>query len=132
MTALFHSGCGLAVPSGHDTTASLVAWTLWYLMKHPKVEAKLVAEVLGVMGPDTQPSYQQLSDMRYLNAVLKVGAAACVERAEPTINAQHVSEQHRHRPSHLAVSLLSRVRGVGVVAGGGKGQLLSCLCDTRC
>lgn len=57
--------------AGHDTTASLVAWTLWYLMQHPEVEAKLVAEVLGVMGPGAQPSYQQLSDMRYLNAVLK-------------------------------------------------------------
>jgi cytochrome P450 len=58
--------------AGHDTTASLVGWTMWYLMNHPEVESKLVAEVLGVMGPDTQPSYQQLSEMRYLNAVLKV------------------------------------------------------------
>jgi len=41
-------------------------------MNHPEVEAKLVEEVLCVMGPDTQPSYQQLSEMRYLNAVLKV------------------------------------------------------------
>jgi hypothetical protein len=41
-------------------------------MNHPEVESKLVAEVLRIMGPDTQPSYQQLSEMRYLNAVLKV------------------------------------------------------------
>lgn len=58
--------------AGHDTTASLVGWTMWYLMNHPEVESRLVAEALGVMGADTQPSYQQLSEMRYLNAVLKV------------------------------------------------------------
>jgi hypothetical protein len=45
---------------------------MWFLSTHPEVEAKLVDEILGVMGPDSQPSYQQLSEMRYLNAVLKV------------------------------------------------------------
>lgn len=58
--------------AGHDTTASLIGWTLWFLMNHPESEAKLVDEILRVMGSDTQPSYQQLSEMRYLNAVLKV------------------------------------------------------------
>lgn len=59
--------------SGHDTTASLIGWTMWFLTQHPQVEARLVAEILEVMEPDTQPTYQQLSSMRYLNAVLKVG-----------------------------------------------------------
>jgi hypothetical protein len=62
-------------------------------MQHPEVEAKLVAEVLGVMGPDTQPSYQQLSDMRYLNAVLKVrengGACRCWLQVQTANNARH-------------------------------------------
>jgi hypothetical protein len=62
----------LSNPAGHDTTASLIGWTLWFLMNHPEAEAKLVDEILRVMGSGTQPSYQQLSEMRYLNAVLKV------------------------------------------------------------
>lgn len=47
---------------------------MYFLMNHPEVEAKLVDEVLRVLGQDRQPSYQQLTEMRYLNAVLKVGA----------------------------------------------------------
>lgn len=67
--------------SGHDTTASLIGWTMYFLTNHPEVEAKLVDEVQRVMGSDTQPSYQQMSDMRYLNAVLKVtmNMAGCAE-----------------------------------------------------
>lgn len=52
---------------------------MWFLTQHPEVEAKLVDEVLRVMGPQCEaPSYQQLSEMRYLNAVLKVGCLWCV------------------------------------------------------
>jgi hypothetical protein len=47
---------------------------MWYLCQHPEVEAKLAAEVAAVMGTNGQPSYQQLSEMRYLNAVLKARA----------------------------------------------------------
>lgn len=57
---------------------------MWYLMNHPEVEEKLVAEVMGVMGPDTQPSYQQLTEMRYLNAVLKV---RCTSHQRPAVMA---------------------------------------------
>jgi hypothetical protein len=46
---------------------------MWFLCQHPEVERKLAAEVAAVMGSSSQPSYQQLSEMRYLNAVLKVG-----------------------------------------------------------
>lgn len=59
--------------AGHDTTASLIGWTMYYLQNHPEDEAKLVDEILRVLGSDTQPTYQQLTEMRYLNAVLKVG-----------------------------------------------------------
>jgi hypothetical protein len=47
---------------------------MWYLCQHPDVERKLAAEVAAVMGTNGQPSYQQLSEMRYLNAVLKARA----------------------------------------------------------
>ncbi|WIA29722.1 hypothetical protein OEZ86_012202 [Tetradesmus obliquus] len=57
--------------AGHDTTAGLLGWTMWYLCQHPEVERRLAAEVAAVLGSSSQPSYQQLSEMRYLNAVLK-------------------------------------------------------------
>ncbi|WIA09641.1 hypothetical protein OEZ85_009029 [Tetradesmus obliquus] len=57
--------------AGHDTTAGLLGWTMWYLCQHPQVERRLAAEVAAVLGSSSQPSYQQLSEMRYLNAVLK-------------------------------------------------------------
>lgn len=40
---------------------------------NPDVEHKLAAEIQAVLGDDTVPSYQQLTEMKYLNAVLKVG-----------------------------------------------------------
>lgn len=45
---------------------------MWYLCLNPEVEQKLAAEIGSVMGDGRQPSYQQLTEMKYLNAVLKV------------------------------------------------------------
>lgn len=58
--------------AGHDTTASLVAWAVYYLCNHPEAERKLADEVVAVMGSCESPSWQQLSEMKYMNAVLKV------------------------------------------------------------
>jgi len=54
----------------------LPAWLggpLWYMTQHPEIEQKLVTEILTVMGEASSPTYEQLTEMRYLNAVLKVG-----------------------------------------------------------
>jgi hypothetical protein len=59
--------------AGHDTTASLIGWTLWFMSQHPEIEQKLLDEVMTVMGAASSPTYEQLAEMRYLNAVLKVG-----------------------------------------------------------
>jgi unspecific monooxygenase len=58
--------------AGHDTTASLIAWAVYYLSQHPAAKARLVAEVDRVMAGAGEPTYQQLTDMKYLNCVLKV------------------------------------------------------------
>ncbi|KAF8073217.1 Cyp4v2 [Scenedesmus sp. PABB004] len=57
--------------AGHDTTASLLGWTMYFLCLNPAVEARLTAEIAEVMGPAAEPTYEQLGEMRYLNAVLK-------------------------------------------------------------
>lgn len=45
---------------------------MWYLCLNPDVERKLAAEIVSVMGDSRSPSYQQLTEMKHLNAVLKV------------------------------------------------------------
>ncbi len=61
--------------AGHDTTASLLAWAVYYLSRHQEVEAQLVGELAAVMGPFAvgapPPSLDQLAQMRLLNAVIK-------------------------------------------------------------
>jgi hypothetical protein len=42
------------------------------MSQHPEIEQKLLDEVLTVMGAASSPTYEQLAEMRYLNAVLKV------------------------------------------------------------
>ena len=58
--------------AGHDTTASLVAWAVYYLLQNPEVDRRLREEVDRVLAGDEAPTYQQLSEMKYLNMVLKV------------------------------------------------------------
>jgi hypothetical protein len=58
--------------AGHDTTASLVAWAVYHLLQNPKVDKKLREEVDAVLGGGSVPTYQQLSEMKFLNMVLKV------------------------------------------------------------
>jgi len=57
--------------AGHDTTASLVAWAVYYLLQNPEVDRRLREEVDRVLAGAEAPSYQQLSEMKYLNMVVK-------------------------------------------------------------
>jgi cytochrome P450 len=42
--------------AGHDTSASMVAWTYYYLSLHPECHAKMKTEHDGVFGTSTDPS----------------------------------------------------------------------------
>jgi len=42
--------------AGHDTTASMLSWTYYYLSYHPHCHAKIKAEHDEVFGPDTDPA----------------------------------------------------------------------------
>lgn len=59
--------------AGRDTTAATLAFGTFELARHPEVVAKLRAEIAGRLGlgPEgTIPTYNDLKDMKYLNAVI--------------------------------------------------------------
>jgi hypothetical protein len=51
--------------AGHDTTASLIAWALYFLSQHPTVEERLVAEVRQVLAGAEEPSSAHLASLRW-------------------------------------------------------------------
>ncbi len=53
--------------AGHDTTAILLAWALWFVHRHPAVLSRLRDE-LDALGPDVEPD--ALARVRYLGAVI--------------------------------------------------------------
>ncbi|KAK4870213.1 hypothetical protein LT330_005267 [Penicillium expansum] len=59
--------------AGRDTTAATLSFCLFELSRNPKVVAKLRDEIrnrLGVGAEAQKPSYADLKEMKYLNAVL--------------------------------------------------------------
>lgn len=56
---------------GFDTSSITLTYALYMMTQHPDVEAKVVAEVLSVMGKDGQPSYDDiLNKLPYCTAVI--------------------------------------------------------------
>uniref|UniRef100_A0ABM5FQK0 Cholesterol 24-hydroxylase-like n=1 Tax=Pogona vitticeps TaxID=103695 RepID=A0ABM5FQK0_9SAUR len=58
-------------PSGHESTASLLSFTIMELGRHPEIVAKLQAEVDEVIGVKTDIAYEDLGKLEYLSQVLK-------------------------------------------------------------
>ncbi|KAK7745336.1 hypothetical protein SLS53_002832 [Cytospora paraplurivora] len=56
--------------AGRDTTASALSWTIYELGRHPEVVSKLRDEILSVVGPSNTPTYTDLKDMKYLQAIM--------------------------------------------------------------
>lgn len=60
--------------TGHETTASATASTLYYLAAHPEIQERARAEVISVLGDDPEdvlPTQEQLRQMPYLNNCIK-------------------------------------------------------------
>ncbi|KAJ5052630.1 cytochrome P450 [Bipolaris maydis] len=57
--------------AGRDTTACLLSWTFFLLIRHPKVMKKLRAEIASLCTTDTPLNRDNLRRMPYLNNVLK-------------------------------------------------------------
>ena len=58
--------------AGHETTSGLMAFTLYFLMKHPDVLEKAYAEVDRVLGKDiaAAPTIAQINQLDYVRAIL--------------------------------------------------------------
>jgi len=55
--------------AARDTTAALLAFTIYMFTQHPEVAAKARAEVLEHIGPDGTPGPDELKKLKYLQAV---------------------------------------------------------------
>ncbi|MGL4883444.1 MAG: cytochrome P450, partial [Waterburya sp.] len=54
--------------AGHETTATAIAWSLYWVHRHPEVKAKLQAEIAS-LGENPHP--MELAKLPYLDAVCK-------------------------------------------------------------
>ena len=53
--------------AGRDTTAATLSWAMYELANYPSIWKALRDEILGVVGPTKEPSYEDLKNMKYLN-----------------------------------------------------------------
>ncbi|CAG7925900.1 unnamed protein product [Penicillium olsonii] len=56
--------------AGRDTTACLMSWTFFLLVRHPEVLAKLRTEIQDVTGGSSDMSRAVISKMKYLRCVI--------------------------------------------------------------
>ncbi len=56
--------------AGEDTTANSLAWTLYFLARHPEVQARMSAEVDAALGARALESFEQTRDLPYIDAVI--------------------------------------------------------------
>jgi cytochrome P450 / NADPH-cytochrome P450 reductase len=59
--------------AGHETTSSLLSWTLYFLTRQPEALAHAYDEVDRVLGGDldAQPTYEQVHDLTFVTQILK-------------------------------------------------------------
>jgi cytochrome P450 len=56
--------------AGRDTTAATLSWCFYELSHYPAVYTKLRNQVLNVVGPTREPTYDDLKNMKYLQNTL--------------------------------------------------------------
>lgn len=60
--------------AGHETTASAIAWSLYWVHRYPEIKAKLLAEI-NSLGKDPDP--MELARLAYLDAVCRETLRIC-------------------------------------------------------
>lgn len=55
---------------GSETTSSTLNWALFYLAKHPKMQAKAVEEIKAIVGHHRLPSLEDRPETPYVEAIV--------------------------------------------------------------
>ncbi|MFJ8041862.1 cytochrome P450 [Kitasatospora sp. NPDC096147] len=76
--------------AGHETTATSLTFTLHLLGQHPEVQARVHAEVDGLLGDGRRPAAADYNELPYLTMVLK--EAMRLFPAAPVIGRRAVAE----------------------------------------
>ena len=70
--------------AGRDTTSCTLTFAVYALAQHPRVLARLRAEVRATVGPARRPTYDDVREMKYMrafiNEVLRLYPPVCVSR----------------------------------------------------
>ena len=68
--------------AGRDTTSCTLTFAVYALAQHPRVLARLRAEVRATVGPARRPTYDDVREMKYMrafiNEVLRLYPPVCV------------------------------------------------------
>jgi cytochrome P450 len=56
--------------AGRDTTAATLSWALYELSRNTEIWTRLRSEVLSVVGPDRQPTYEDIKSLKYVSNIL--------------------------------------------------------------
>lgn len=56
--------------AGRDTTAGLLSFVIWFLVRNKRIWHKLRAEILEYVGKENKPTWEVIKDMKYLKYVL--------------------------------------------------------------
>jgi cytochrome P450 / NADPH-cytochrome P450 reductase len=62
--------CTTFLIAGHETTSGLLSFAIYYLLKQPDVLERARAEVRQVLGTTAQPTFEQVTRLRYVRQVL--------------------------------------------------------------
>ena len=76
----FRSELASMVVGGMDSTGHQLAWILALLAEHPRVAEKILQQLKenGLYGPEArEPTFEDLTDLTYLTAVVKEGMRVC-------------------------------------------------------
>jgi len=74
--------------AGHETTASSLAWTTYFLSTHPATQDRLYQEIQTVLGSRKIPTHEDLNQFEYLTACIKESLLI-----EPVLNAFRVAKE---------------------------------------